>query len=398
MAVDSIQTLLTHAPVQAARERFVASRDEIIEHAITIQQIPAPTGAEGERAAWVCSRFEQLCLADVRRDALGNVYARRPGRAGHPAVIVAAHLDTVFSAETDLRVRRDRATGRIYGPGLGDNSLGVAGLLVLAEVMQDLAIPTPGDVWFVADVGEEGLGNLRGMCAVTNALGDQVSAVIAVEGGGFGMICHQGIGVRRLRIEVRTPGGHAWSDFGVPSAVHTLLRLGAALTEMQIPPAPMTTFNIGIISGGTTINTIAHEAHLLLDLRSEATPALNALEEQTYRIVAGARRQAADGVEIEIEQIGNRPSGHIPRDHALTRLATAALEAVEIPTDQIGYRSGSTDANIPLSRGIPALCLGLTDTYNAHRTDEFIEPTRLPQGLTQLLLVVLAAAGGLMEE
>lgn len=398
MAVDSIQTLLAHPTVQAARDRFTTARDEIVEQAITIQQIPAPTGFEGERAAWVCRQFQRLGLADVSRDAVGNVYGRRPGRVGRPSVAVAAHLDTVFPAGTDLSVRRDRTTGRVYGPGLGDNSLGVAGLVALAGAMQDLAIPIIGDIWLVADVGEEGLGNLRGMWAVTDRLGERISSVIALEGGGFGMICHEGVGVTRLRIEVHAPGGHAWSDFGVPSAVHTLLRLGASLTELQIPDGAMTTFNVGIIAGGTSINTIAPEAHLLLDLRSETPAALTALEEQVHCLVAEARRHAADGVAIYVHQIGRRPSGRIPRDHALTRLARSALEAVGLPPGKIGYRAGSTDANVPLSRGVPALCLGLTDTQNAHRIDEYIEPHRLPQGLTQVLLVILAAAGGLAEE
>lgn len=399
MATVSIAALAAHPTVQAARERFAASRDQIIEQAITIQQIPAPTGSERERAAWVEKEFKRLGLADVGVDEVGNVYARHPGRRGDPSTAVVAHMDTVFPHDTALTVRRDPTTGRIYGPGLGDNSLGVAGLIALADLVHDLAIPTVGDIWFVADVCEEGLGDLRGMRAVTERLGSQVESMIALEGGGFGMICHDGIGVRRIKIDVRAPGGHAWSDFGAPSAIHTLLQLGAALTELQIPATgPMTTFNVGVIGGGTSINTIAQHAYVLLDLRSEEASSLDSLEQQVYRIVAEARRKAAAGVTIATEIIGDRPSGRIPRDHPLARYAAEALQAVGTPAEAIEYRSGSTDANIPLSRGIPAICIGLTDIENAHRTDENILPDRLPQGLTQLLLVILAAAGGLAEE
>jgi len=329
--------------------------------------------------------MQALGLHDVEIDELGNVYGRRPGIVERPALLISAHLDTVFPADTDLSIRYEGE--RVYGPGIGDNSVGVAGLLRLAEIYQRCDLPMQGDIWFVANVGEEGLGDLRGMRAVVERLRTRIGGVIVIEGCDFGSLHHQAIGVRRFRIEARGPGGHSWGNFGTPSAIHVLVRLAARLTELQVPVSPRTTFNIGMISGGTSVNTIAHYASMLLDLRSVSSAVLSDLVSEVYRLVEEATLDQPE-VHLQIVKVGDRPSGAIPREHPLVQAAVAAYQMVGA---QISFQQSSTDANIPLSLGIPAICVGLTDGGNAHRTDEYILPTNLGRGMQALLLLSLAA-------
>lgn len=357
----------------------------IVETAIAIQQIPAPTFDEARRGAAVAERMRALGLSDVRIDAVGNVYGRRPGRAGGPGLLIAAHLDTVFPAGTDLTIRREGA--RVYGPGLGDNSMGVAALLHLAQALGQHDVANAGDLWLVANVGEEGLGDLRGMRAAVDQLGEQIGAAIALEGCDPTRVIHAGLGVRRYRVSATAAGGHSWQDFGAPSAIHGLVRLAAGLTELDAPKQPRGSFNIGVIEGGSSVNTIAEHAALLLDLRATEHATLEALIQQAERIVEQAR-QANPGVTFELATVGDRPAGSIPLDHPLTRLAGAAYQAEGI---DVAYEIASTDANIPLSRGIPAVCVGVCDGGNAHRLDEYIEPARLPTGMRALLWLALAA-------
>jgi tripeptide aminopeptidase len=373
--------------VQAACASF-GDGAATVETAIAIQQIPAPTFDEGRRGAYVAERMRALGLDGVRTDAIGNVYGRRMGQAAGPGLLIAAHLDTVFPAGTDLAVRREGQ--RIYGPGIGDNSLGVAALLHLAQALQQHDLPNAGEIWFVANVGEEGLGDLRGMRAAVDQLQDQIAAAIALEGCDPGRIIHEAIGVRRYRIGVAAAGGHSWKDFGAPSAVHTLVRLADRLTRLEVLPQPRSTFNIGVIEGGSSVNTIAQRAALLLDLRSVELSPLEGLLHQVEQIVAAAR-VAEPAVTIDLETVGDRPAGGIPREHPLVQAATEAYQAAGAP---VSYVAASTDANIPLSRGIPAVCVGIGDGDNAHRLDEYIELARIPIGMRALLLLTLAATTG----
>jgi tripeptide aminopeptidase len=357
----------------------------VVETAIAIQQIPAPTFDEVRRGRYVEQQMRALSLSDVETDAIGNVYGRRAGRMGGPALLIAAHLDTVFLAGTDLTVRREGS--RVYGPGLGDNSLGVAALLHLAQAMQEHDLANQGDIWFVANVGEEGLGDLRGMRAALDRLGDRIARAIALEGTGADRIVHAGLGVRRYRISATAAGGHSWQDFGAPSAIHTLVRLAAQLSRLDAPKEPRSSFNIGVIEGGSSVNTIAERASLLLDLRSVEPTALGELVAQVERIVAEARG-AEPTVTLDLATVGDRPAGRISPEHALVQMAAAAYRAAGLP---ITYDAASTDANIPLSRGIPAVCVGVGDGENAHRLDEYIEPMRIPAGMQALLWLTLAA-------
>jgi acetylornithine deacetylase/succinyl-diaminopimelate desuccinylase-like protein len=379
-----IEHVLQVPSVRAACAEFT-DRATIVETAIAIQQIAAPTFAEHERGRYVEQRMRELGLADVAIDEIGNVYGRRAGAAGGPGLLIAAHLDTVFPAHTDLRVRYDGA--RIYGPGIGDNSLGVAALLHLAGAMHRHAVVNQGDIWFVANVGEEGLGDLRGIRAAVDRLHSQIAAAIALEGTGPDRVVHAGLGVRRYQISAAASGGHSWQDFGAPSAIHTLVRLASHLTMLDVPSEPRSSFNIGTIEGGTSVNTIAQHATLLLDLRSIDPAALTRLVEQVERIVLTARA-AEPQVTFTLEVVGDRPAGRIARSHPLVRAAAAAYAAAGI---NVTFDTASTDANIPLSRGIPAVCIGVSDGENAHRLDEYIVPERVPQSMRALLYLALAA-------
>jgi acetylornithine deacetylase/succinyl-diaminopimelate desuccinylase-like protein len=387
--MNRIYQIAEEGRVQPILYAFHQQQQEQLDLIVGIQQIPAPTFAEARRADFVQAQFAALGLCDVVQDDLHNVFARLPGGQGNSPVIVSAHLDTVFPLQTDLGVVRN---GRyLYGPGIGDNSTGVAGLILIAQALTANSLTTPRDIWFVANVCEEGLGNLRGMTAVVDRFG-AAATYIVVEGGLFGQVCHQAIGVSRFRVSVRGPGGHSWGSFGTPSAIHILSRIVTAIDDLKVPEAPRTTYNVGTIEGGTSINTIAQTASFELDLRSENVTLLDKLVADVREIVAeAAQRFAADGVEISMEQIGCRPAGAIPRETELVHHAIDALNYVGC--HPVNFIIGSTDANVPLSRGITAVCIGLTESANAHRTDEYIDPIHLPDGLSQLLLLTLAAAG-----
>lgn len=355
--------------------------DKTLRLAIDIQQIPAPTFAEEKRAQFLRDLYLAEGLADVEIDAVGNVYGRITGRDADAApLVICAHTDTVFPAETDLRIKRDRQM--VAGPGIGDNSLGVAGMLGLRWLLRDQKETPHGDIWLVATVGEEGLGDLYGMRKVVERFEGSPIAYLALEGMALGYIYHRALGVRRYRISATTQGGHSWGHYGRPSAIHVLAKLIDQLTAIPLPRKPRTTLNVGVFSGGTSINTIAAEAEFELDLRSEAPAALAELIEQVHQFVSSANKPK---VTVVTEQIGDRPAGSIPESHPIVRLAQDALISVGVePILTIG----STDANIPLSRGYPTICLGITTGESAHTTKEFIDTRHIGDGMQQLLFFV----------
>jgi acetylornithine deacetylase/succinyl-diaminopimelate desuccinylase-like protein len=301
-----------------------------------------------------------------------------------PGVMVSAHTDTVFSAETDLTVQREANV--IYGPGLGDNSMGVSGLLGLMKWLHDKKIRPACDIWFVATSCEEGLGDLKGMRAAYDRLKERTGAVINLEGLAFGHIYHAGIAVHRLHITAKADGGHSWLHYGRPSATHGIVELGAAITAIKPPDAPRTTYNIGMIDGGQAINAIATEASLWLDMRSEKEEALADLRDRVYAVIT---RLEHPGLRFSVEVVGDRPAGAIAQAHPLVRGALMALE-------QVGIRGalevGSTDGNIPLHDGCPTVTIGITRGGNAHRLDEYIETAPVEAGMRQLILLTLATA------
>lgn len=355
----------------------------MLDLAIAIQQIPAPPFGEGRRAAFIQERFQVEGLQDVRIDETGNVYGRLPGRGAARPLVVSAHLDTVFPFDTDLQVQRE--ADKIFGPGIGDNSLGLSGLFGLLWALRQKfgqGATLPGDLWLTANVGEEGLGDLRGMREVVRRFGDSVLAYLVLEGMALGHVYHRGLGVQRYRITVNTAGGHSWVDYGRPSAIHELSRLIARLTELPVPTRPRSSLNVGVVAGGTSVNTIAAEAHLELDLRSETSVAL---EREVHQVEALVRTANRPGVQVLMDVIGKRPAGKIPASHPLVRLAKRCLQEQGI---QPNLTIGSTDANVPLSQGLPAVCVGLSTGYGAHTQNEYIHTTPLDKGIKQLVCLV----------
>ena len=361
----------------------------VLDLAVAIQQIASPTFEEQQRGSFVQQCFLDEGLAEISRDEVGNIYGCWRGKTSQRSIVVSAHLDTVFPASTDLSVRRSH--DRITGPGIGDNSLGVAGLLGLVWLLKRTR-PLNADVWLVANVGEEGLGDLRGIKAVVDRFSDGPKAYLILEGMVLGIIFHRGLGVQRFRITARTTGGHSWVDYGRPSAIHELARLVTRLEELPVPKTPepgmpRSSYNVGVLNGGTSVNTIAAEAWLELDIRSEDEAYLAHLAEQVKTIARLSSRTGEFPVEFSVESIGRRLAGEIPSDHRLVQAARRELvELGLIPKLDIG----STDANYPLSRGYPAVCVGLTYGNGAHTFDETIDTAPLGKGLEQVLRLVRA--------
>lgn len=355
--------------------------DNLINDTLAIQAIPAPTFSEAARASWVHRAFDRINDKCTEQDPIGNVYHRIEGGGALP-VIISAHLDTVFSMDVSLSCHR--TTERIAGPGIGDNSIGVATLLQLAADFHN-ADP-PGDIWLVANVGEEGLGNLVGMRHVIAKFGNDVSAYIIIEGMALGHIYHRGLPVRRYQITAEGPGGHAWIHHHRASAVHALIEVGSRLLELPLPLTPKTTLNIGKLHGGTTINTIAPSAILELDLRSEEH---DHVDDLALLIEDAVRTVQVPGISLEVTKIGDRPGGGIAGDHPLVRAAIESLE--EVGVSQVVLEAGSTDASAPLSEGYPAVCVGLTRGGDAHSLEEFIEIAPIETGYRSIASLIQKA-------
>jgi len=356
--------------------------ERVINLTVNIQQIAAPTFDEHQRAEYIAWTFREQGIKDVELDHMGNVCAHVKGQGGKPPLVISAHLDTVFPRGTDLSISRTQE--KIAGPGIGDNSLGLAGLLGLYWALGDKScqknrrLPLYSDVWLVANVAEEGLGNLNGMKAVVNRFGKDVSAYIILEGMSLGYIYHRALGVKRYQINVHTKGGHSWLDYGSPSAIHVLADIVVKIKNLDIPTDPRTSYNVGVITGGTSINTIAAEASLQLDLRSLSPSVLDMVSKQVEDLVSVENLKAGEEVYIGAEVIGERPAGEISSEHPLVSLATECHFQNGInPMLNVG----STDANIPISRGFPAICMGLTTGGGAHTKSEYIDIPPIGQGL-----------------
>jgi tripeptide aminopeptidase len=355
--------------------------DRWIEHTLQIQSVPAPTFSEGQRARYLKHALLQTGLTAVEQDELGNLYAHIAGGTA-PAIVVSAHLDTVFPHDTPLKSVQSEQ--HLTGPGIGDNAVALAALIELAH---DLPGEHPaGDVWLVANVAEEGLGNLRGMHYVVDRFQDRVSAYIILEGMALGHIYHRGLPVKRYRIQAHTPGGHSWIHAGRPSAINTMMEIASELLAIPLPAEPRTTLNIGRIQGGTSVNTIAASAQIEIDLRSEDPKTLASLARNVEKL---ARAQRKPKLQVDIEVIGERPGGSIPADHPLVRAACQALECAG--EEQIFLQAGSTDANAPLSRNFPAVCVGLTRGRDAHSLNERIEIDPMARGYAALLDLINAS-------
>lgn len=348
-----------------------------------ICEVPAPTGWEQERALLVASLWQERGYTP-EIDAVGNVYVTRRGtRTQAPLLMLLAHTDTVFPAATPIIVKREGDT--LHGPGISDNSVSVAAMLHTFDLLDELALETPTDILAVANVGEEGLGNLLGARTAVERYREHLGAVLVIDGG-LGHVTHGAVGSKRWSITVRGPGGHSYGAFGTPSAIHGLGRIIAAIADLQVPQNPKTTFNVGTITGGTSVNTIAAEASALLDMRSTDVATLDKLAEQAREVIETC---ADAGLQVEIKVLGERPAGQRSLSDPLVQLAGETLRWLGI---EPRYGSSSTDANIPISLNIPAVCIGVTHGAHAHTLQEYFTIPPLGQGLAQVVRLSFEAS------
>lgn len=366
-------------------EQASARTGWLAEEAARLCVIPAPTGEEGRRADYVARRLAELGFAGtVQRDDAGNVWAKRPGRGGGTNVLLAAHLDTVFSPEQHHDVVRDGDILR--APSIGDNSVGVAAVLAAADILSK-DIDLPGDVTYAFTVGEEGLGNLRGMKTLLPQIVHDVGAALVIEGMGLGRLTNGAVGSRRYQVTFHAPGGHSWNAFGNASAIHSMARAIARIDTIAVPLEPKTTYTVGVVRGGQSVNSIAAEAEMLVDMRSIDAARLDELVENVRQAVLLAEQEP--GVTVDIAVIGDRPAGMVAQEHPVIQTIAAVQTKLGLTPR---YGASSTDGNMPISLGIPTATLGITTGENEHRVDEYIHLAPLRQGLTQLVLVTAALA------
>jgi tripeptide aminopeptidase len=354
----------------------------VLDTAQAVAAVAAPTGDEAARAALVATLFRAHGLVDVVQDDLHDVVARAIGQNHATAVLLAGHIDTVFARETPIRLWADEQ--RAYGPGLGDNSLGIAAVIHVNNMIRELGVPLETDLLLTGNVGEEGLGNLRGAKQVLDDY-PEIGAMLAVEGQNLGRITHIAVGSRRLRVTVTGPGGHSWGDFGNPSAIHAAAKLIDALELIPLTQSPKTTLNVGMISGGISINSIAPEVTFDIDARSTDPAALRRVVDR----IRAALSSRDDRIQVKTDVLGDRPAGQVPPS---SRIVTSAAEILQTLGCQASADASSTDANAAIARGIPAICIGMTTGANAHRLEEYIDVGPIATGLSQLLLLTVSLA------
>jgi len=400
---QTISKLLAHERIRAARHHLERTEEVTLARQAALSAVPAPTGAEGRRAARVAELFREVGLRDVLVDEVGNVHGWFGGDSltvagdGSAPVVLAAHLDTVFGPEVDVAVERRGA--RLEGPGISDNARGLAALVAVAGAFVAARVPAARPILFAATVGEEGSGDLRGVKHLLNGKsdGDTPAAFIALDGAGLERVVHRALGSRRYHITYRGPGGHSWAAFGVANPANGVGRAAALLADLPTPTAPRTTCAVVRLGGGTGLNSIPQEAWLDLDLRSEDPKALAQLDVTMRaaldRALEDENRRRAVGtapLRLEIQLLGDRPCGVTPRAHPLVQAAVAANRALGRDAE---LASASTDANVPIARGVPAIALGAGGKAgDAHLATEWYENADGALGLVRALLVTAAVA------
>jgi len=391
---EAMEALLERPDVARAREELERMDADTLALQRRIAAIPSPTGEERERAGFIAERMAALGLAGVATDGVGNVRGRLgAAAAGGPGIVVAAHLDTVFSSDADHTIRDSGA--RVLGPGIGDNSRGLAAMLTLAEVMHAADIRPGRPVTFIASVGEEGHGDLRGVKHLFEDPRFTPDAFIALDGAGIERIVHRALGSRRLRATFKGPGGHSWAAFGIPNPAHAVGVAAALIADLPLPSQPRAAVSVVRIGGGSGLNSIPQEAWLELDIRAEAEHAVEQLfggaTQALGRALDATNRRRAAGtpaLTLHIEPLGHRPSGITDERHALVQAALAATRA-------LGYTpalaAASTDANVAISRGVPGIALGAGGKGgDTHTMGEWFENVDGPAGIVRALLVLLA--------
>jgi acetylornithine deacetylase/succinyl-diaminopimelate desuccinylase-like protein len=397
-ATEAVFVKLTaHAGVKQAVDFIKADDERTLKDQIELTEIPAPPFKEAVRALEYQKRLQALGLSDARIDAEGNVIAVRKGSGNGPVLVVSAHLDTVFPEGTDVKVKVKVKGNRYEAPGLYDDGRGLAALLSVLRALNQTGLKTVGDIVFVGTVGEEELGDLRGVKALFRD-NKGVDGFISLDGLDIGRIVNQATGSRRFRIIYTGPGGHSFSAFGLPSATHALGRAIAKISEVRTTDEPKTTFTVGTLKGGTSVNAIAAEAELGLDMRSNSAAELQKLED---RIMVLAREAAEeenkrwdkkDVIKVEFKLVGDRPAGAGQLDSPMVDAARRSVATVGGEVRSI--TASSTDSNLPISLGIPAVTLGGGGVGGgAHGPGEWFSPVNAWLGPQNTLLTVLSLVG-----
>jgi tripeptide aminopeptidase len=396
--VAEVRTILEDPRVQAAFRYLEENDEETMNDLRTLTEIPAPPFMEEERGRHFRGRMEEIGVDSTWVDEEGNVIGLRRG-AGRGLIVISAHLDTVFPEGTDVRIRQVGDT--LFAPGIGDDTRGLTAVLAILRAMNASGIRTEQDVWFVGTVGEEGLGDLRGVKHLFREGGPPIDAFISIDGLGRHGITNAGLGSYRYRVTFEGPGGHSWGAFGLGNPIHALgravTRFDELASEFTSAPGSRTSYNVGRIGGGTSVNSIAFEAWMEVDMRSESPEALDAIDALFLQAMqegleeANQVRQRGEALTANVDKIGDRPSGEVSEDDPFLKRAIAATEVTGGLTT---LSRSSTDSNIPIARGVPSITIGGGGTgANAHALEEYFINREGPQGIQRALLILLAQAG-----
>ena len=390
----SAADLLKDPAVKAALDAAKGSEAQTIADQVRFCEIPAPSFKETVRGEELKRVFQQLGLQNVRVDKVGNVLGDRPGAAARPRVVIAAHLDTVFPEGTDVKVKREGAV--LHAPGIGDDSRGLAVLVAIVRAMRDAKVTTPGSITFVANVGEEGLGDLRGMKELfRTTMKDQIDRFVSIDGTGV-HVTNVAVGSHRYRVTFKGPGGHSFGAFGMANPIGAMGRAIAKINEIQVPKQPKTTFNVGRVGGGTSVNSIPFEGWMEVDMRSSDPPSLAAVDANFQKAVDAAvneenQRWGKPGMITAVKElVGDRPAGSTPENSFIVR---TGLETATVLGFSANLGEGSTDSNLPMSLKIPAITIGGGGRgRDAHALTESFDTTDSWMGTQHALLLTIALA------
>ena len=392
---DSIEKLAVAPDCARGLDWIAKNANWVTDQQIRLTEIPAPEFNEARRGEFLKTLFEATGL-QVRIDKTGNVIAERPGTDAKSVILLVAHLDTVFPASADVRVKRE--ANRLTAPGIADNGAGLAALAGLARALSESRIRTTKTIVLAGDVGEEGEGNLRGVRALVESHGSRLAAVIAIDGASIEHVTTQGIASQRVEVTITGSGGHSWSDFGAPNPITALARAIVKFSSINVPDDPRSSFNFGVIEGGTSVNSIPASAAVKVDLRSEQESQVKTMDAALRDAVdsgikdeMSAARVNNDPLKASVRSLGSRPAGKLPDDSPL-------LDTLRNVDAFLGNRSrlerSSTDANIPLSLGIPAISIGGGGKGGgSHTLAEWYDATGREAGLKRLFLLTVALAG-----
>jgi tripeptide aminopeptidase len=387
--------LAENEQVQKALEFLEEDNEATTEEQIELTEIEAPTFEEKEKGEWYKKRLEALGVREVTTDEVGNVFGVLPGSGNGPSLVVCAHLDTVFPRGTN--VKAVRKNGLIYAPGICDDGRGLAVVLTIIRALAVAGIKTEGDLIIGATVGEEGLGDLRGVKSLFESRQD-IDGFISIEPGDPSRITYLGTGSKRFKVLFKGPGGHSFGNFGIPSPIHALGRAIAKISDLAIPIEPKTTFNVGMIKGGTSVNTIAETAEMLVDLRSNSQEELEIIESKFLHLMEQAKEEenarwnVEAQVSLQIEKVGDRPAGSQDKNSVIVQAAQCATAALGF--EPILDQASSTDSNVPIHLGIPALTLGGGGEGGGfHTLQEYYNPAGAYTGAQKILLTILGLVG-----